>query len=171
MEQKTLEKRCTLTDIELLERCNEWISSLAKTGGKSWTLNVPVNFNRDPDMLFSELANRYKALKDTPQLSIDVLEAAREKFMGAVNSILNPHFITTKHSDEIKQAIQSIDLSTFLHNGGDGNWMSVKTIQARINELNDMQSQVDDWSQQSHYEYAANELKKLLPPAPKDLKK
>lgn len=58
-------ENCTLTDDELIEACNAWVSSLAKTGGKSWCLQVPVNFNRDPDMLFSELSNRFKQLKES----------------------------------------------------------------------------------------------------------
>ena len=56
-------KECTLTDAELIEKCNEWISKLCKSGGKDWCLKVPVDFNNDPDMLFLELSNRFKILK------------------------------------------------------------------------------------------------------------
>lgn len=56
------ENKCTLNDFELIERCSEWISKLAKTGGRAWTLQVPVNFNSDPDMLFSELIKRFASL-------------------------------------------------------------------------------------------------------------
>lgn len=51
---------CTLSDQELIEKCEEWISSLARSGGDTWCLSVPVDFNRDPDMLFSELIKRFK---------------------------------------------------------------------------------------------------------------
>lgn len=56
--------RCTLSDKELIEKANEWVSSLAKTGGRSWTLRVPVDFNNDPDMIFSELSNRFSQALD-----------------------------------------------------------------------------------------------------------
>lgn len=55
------ERKCNLSDEELAEKCDAWISELCKTGGRCWTLSVPVNFNRDPDMLFSELIRRFKA--------------------------------------------------------------------------------------------------------------
>ena len=51
---------CTLTNEELIKRCDQWVHSLAETGGHSWVLQVPVNFNRDPDMLFIELGKRLK---------------------------------------------------------------------------------------------------------------
>jgi hypothetical protein len=59
------EKRCTLSDQELSEKCEEWISRLCNSGGREWTLRVPVDFDRDPDMLFSELNKRFKRLNDT----------------------------------------------------------------------------------------------------------
>lgn len=54
--------KCMLTDKELIDKCNEWVHILAESGGKRWSLQVPVNFNEDPDMLFTELANRYNTL-------------------------------------------------------------------------------------------------------------
>jgi len=59
--------KCDLTNEELIERCNEWVSKLAKTGGSAWNLHVPVSFNTDPDMLFVELANRFKESLSTPE--------------------------------------------------------------------------------------------------------
>ena len=32
------------------------------SGGKSWSLQVPVNFDKDPDVLISELCKRFKHL-------------------------------------------------------------------------------------------------------------
>jgi hypothetical protein len=52
--------RCTLTNDELIAKCNEWISKLSRTGGQAWTLRVPVDFNNDPDMLFCEMGKRLK---------------------------------------------------------------------------------------------------------------
>ena len=51
---------CRLNDADLIEKSNNLVSELAKTGGRSWSLSVPVNFNRDPDMIFSRLGMRLK---------------------------------------------------------------------------------------------------------------
>jgi hypothetical protein len=59
--------KCTLTDAELIEKARDWISRLAKTGGREWCLRVPVDFNHDPDMIFSELCNRFEGAKNTEQ--------------------------------------------------------------------------------------------------------
>ena len=56
--------KCTLSDEELLEKCEEWVSKLAHSGGHAWILSVPVNFNNDPDMLFSELGRRFRILSE-----------------------------------------------------------------------------------------------------------
>lgn len=53
-----MSKQCTLSDKELMEKSKEWVHKLAKDGGRSWVLRVPVDFNHDPDMLFIELCNR-----------------------------------------------------------------------------------------------------------------
>jgi hypothetical protein len=49
---------CTLTNEELIAKAQELVNELAKTGGRSWHLRIPVNFNRDPDMIFLELTKR-----------------------------------------------------------------------------------------------------------------
>lgn len=59
-ESKTDKSKCTLSDAELIEKSNDWVSKLAKTGGEAWPLRIPVDFNHDPDMLFIELGNRLK---------------------------------------------------------------------------------------------------------------
>lgn len=55
--------KCTLTDEELIARCHDWIDKLCKSGGDKWTLSVPVDFDRDPDMLFIELIRRFEAAR------------------------------------------------------------------------------------------------------------
>lgn len=49
---------CTLTDEELINKVKEWISKLCRTGGRAWSLRVPVDPNYDPDILIIELCNR-----------------------------------------------------------------------------------------------------------------
>lgn len=55
-----LKRECDLTDEVLIDKCYQWISDLCKTGGMAWTLRVPVDMERDPDILFTELISRYK---------------------------------------------------------------------------------------------------------------
>lgn len=55
-----LKRECDLTDEALIDKCYQWISDLCKTGGRAWTLRVPVDMERDPDILFTELISRYK---------------------------------------------------------------------------------------------------------------
>lgn len=72
---KIMNEKCTLSDKELLEKVSAWVSSLNKTGGKSWTLNVPVDFNSDPDMLISELCSRYNdALSAIDDLALELYQ-------------------------------------------------------------------------------------------------
>jgi hypothetical protein len=50
-----------LSDTELIAKCGEWVSKLCRSGGRAWTLRVPVDFTRDPDVLFTELIKRFEA--------------------------------------------------------------------------------------------------------------
>lgn len=61
-----MKDKCTLPNEELIQRCEEWVHSLAKSGGDTWVLQVPVNFNKDPDMLFIELINRFRVTMNPP---------------------------------------------------------------------------------------------------------
>jgi hypothetical protein len=54
-------KGCTLSDNELALMLESWASKLAESGGKKWVLQIPVNFNNDPDMLMCEAAKRLRA--------------------------------------------------------------------------------------------------------------
>lgn len=57
-----MKTECALTDNELIEVCVEWVNKLAESGGRKWSLQVPVNFNRDLDMIFLELVRRYQLI-------------------------------------------------------------------------------------------------------------
>ncbi len=54
--------KCTLSNEQLINACRKWISNLCKTKGKCWCLSIPVDHNRDPDMLFNELIDRFKKI-------------------------------------------------------------------------------------------------------------
>jgi hypothetical protein len=57
-----LDKGKSMSNEQLIQKCEAWIKSLCETGGRSWTLRVPVEYDRDPDMLFTELMIRFKNL-------------------------------------------------------------------------------------------------------------
>lgn len=42
---------------ELIEKARAWNTKLCETGGRAWSLRVPVSEN-DPDMIFGELCRR-----------------------------------------------------------------------------------------------------------------
>lgn len=58
---------CTLSDQELIAICTEWIQKLIDSGGKEWCMFVPARPNKDPDLLLSELVERFKAKLSEPQ--------------------------------------------------------------------------------------------------------
>lgn len=53
---------CTLTDAELAAMADQWIDELIASGGKSFTMQVPARPNKDTDLIFAELNNRFKAM-------------------------------------------------------------------------------------------------------------
>jgi len=59
--QNCLLPEVPLSDTELVAKCSESISKLCESGGKAWSLRVPIDFKHDPDVLFSELIKRFEA--------------------------------------------------------------------------------------------------------------
>ena len=51
------------TEETLIKRCRDWIDKLCATGGRAWSLQVPPNPDVDPDLLFSELIDRYEMVR------------------------------------------------------------------------------------------------------------
>ena len=56
------EKVCSLSDSELIEVCKAEVSEMCKTGGRSFTMRVSANLNKDTDLVLAELIERFKAL-------------------------------------------------------------------------------------------------------------
>ena len=54
---------CQLSNEELIKKVRMWVDELCRTGGKGWTLQVPVNMERDPDILINELCCRFEELQ------------------------------------------------------------------------------------------------------------
>ena len=54
--------KCNLSDSELIEKVNNEVSKMCKTGGKSFTMRIPAKVNEDTDLLISEMATRFKEL-------------------------------------------------------------------------------------------------------------
>ena len=50
----------TLSDAQLIEKCESLITKLIESSGKSWELRVPADPNHCPDFLLPELLLRFK---------------------------------------------------------------------------------------------------------------
>jgi hypothetical protein len=100
-----MSKECTLSDKELIERSQEWVSKLAKSGGKAWILQVPVNFNRDPDMLFIELCKRLEAaIERAKAIAGDAWDAALQKMKhnGHIGTNDKNEYLSTTFPNQLK---------------------------------------------------------------------
>jgi len=74
-----------LSNKELVERVNNWVTELIKTGGRAWTLNIPARENSDPDFLITELCNRFTKLAEQPSPSpVEVVIATLEYYQGII---------------------------------------------------------------------------------------
>jgi DNA repair ATPase RecN len=110
MSNKTQDEGCTLSDQELSDSCREWISKLCKSGGREWMLSIPVSFNRDPDMLFSELITRFKsATEENEELRakirfLEELEPAASKVQKLSESGLSRLMKISDVLEKIKDA-------------------------------------------------------------------
>lgn len=55
---------CTLNNKKLVGKCSILLKELIKTGGRSWTLPIPANPNKNIDLLLSELSELIKRFKE-----------------------------------------------------------------------------------------------------------
>ena len=65
--RRTIEEHfAQFTDKELIEKGWDEISALCGSAGKPkrWTMTVPVDFNRDSDILFGEILKRFGLAKE-----------------------------------------------------------------------------------------------------------
>jgi len=75
--------KCTLTNIELINRVEQELNKLIETGGKSFTMRVPAQVNNDTDLIISELLTRFKIsvkaaliISDVKHRSLEILAEA-----------------------------------------------------------------------------------------------
>ena len=102
------EEKCTLTNEQLLEKCSEWISKLCKSGGKDWCLRVPVDLNHDPDVLFTELANRFVGLTDIISLFCEDHWVCTEKNTAVKWSRFDQAVVLRERQKEIERTLTPI---------------------------------------------------------------
>jgi hypothetical protein len=86
-------KECTLTDSELTEKVEKWVTDLCNSRGEKWCLCIPADHNHDPDFIFveavrrmnkyasriSELEAENKRLREAIQYYFDVLKEVNGK--------------------------------------------------------------------------------------------
>lgn len=92
---------CTLTDEQLIEKCFSLISKLCETGGRSWTLHIPVRLNEDPDVIFATVAQRLRDANRSRSLAEKELEEAKELLVDIEFEIIEDHYGPLK--DKIKK--------------------------------------------------------------------
>lgn len=56
--------KCMLSDDDLSKACYDLISKMCKTGGRAFTMSVPVDVNRDSDIILCELIERFNKLRE-----------------------------------------------------------------------------------------------------------
>ena len=61
--------KSTLTNEQLIAKAKQWVKELCESGGRKWSLRVPVDFNHDPDVIFIELCNRLEEYAQQSQPS------------------------------------------------------------------------------------------------------
>jgi hypothetical protein len=59
----------TLTNEQLIAKAKQWVKELCESGGRKWSLRVPVDLNHDPDVIFIELCNRLEEYAQQSQPS------------------------------------------------------------------------------------------------------
>jgi hypothetical protein len=99
----------TLSNVDLVNECKLWVSRLSETGGRAWTLSVPVNFNKDPDMLIVEMGKRL--LEATEQLK--QYEEVRQYSIKVLELILNDPCFHSMHSVNLEGILN--ELKAFTH--------------------------------------------------------
>lgn len=94
----TYSNQCTLSNAELIEACSNQLSALCESSGRKWTMRVPVDFNRDSDMLFSELIRRFQKAISSPIHAANAVFNGCEPLGGAGLALLDELLI--KHASD-----------------------------------------------------------------------
>lgn len=76
MKDKKPIEECTLSNEDLRSNVTDWVDKLCKSGGKSWSLRVPVDFNHDPDMTILALVDRFAELEKKLEIAVELLESS-----------------------------------------------------------------------------------------------
>jgi hypothetical protein len=107
MKDNKPEPKCTLSDAELIDRCSEWVDKLCKSGGQAWSLRVPVDFERDPDILISELIQRFKSERERTLNEVeDKVRKLKPIFIQKINDVPHQFYFRQDVIDLIKSIIK-----------------------------------------------------------------
>ena len=131
--QEKMERLENRTNAEILELAWDEITVLCggKRRHKKWTMTVPVDADRDSDIIFGEVLQRFSKLND----EVDQLETENERLREAINKALSAESpsvteIVTDWDTRVARAI----LSDALKEGDDDNPYYLE-MQKRIEEL------------------------------------
>jgi len=109
-----MNKECTLTNDELIEKLKEWNSRLCKNGGRAWCLSVPVNFNIDPDILINEACDRLGQKQQAGWVDVkEIIALIEVKANELVEQYTNDSRKLTEQEKEDSMGIVGVELLTY----------------------------------------------------------
>ena len=65
---------CNLTNEELANKVEAELDRLIKTGGRSFTMQIPARVNDDTDLLIAELLTRFRAIEKQVDTTKNILK-------------------------------------------------------------------------------------------------
>lgn len=92
-------EQCTLTDEQLIEKCEKHLFDLLRSGGRSWCLHVPARVNEDVDVLFNELIQRLKGNRGFEKCTLTQKVHDLEKENILLRAELNAYRL--RHNDTV----------------------------------------------------------------------
>src|SRR5690606_7677863 len=95
-------KECTLTDSELTEKVEKWVTDLCNSRGEKWCLCVPADHNPDPDFLFVEAVRRMNRYASR----ISELEAENTKLREAFSYYTQAY--QSRQSDRVNKLYEEL---------------------------------------------------------------
>lgn len=109
------EMKTTLSDQELVNHCDFLIKDFCKNGFKSghWTMRIPAEPNRDPDLVFSELIDRFNVVRSKSSNS-DYEKCHKDEFENIICDIESSIHADNETSKSIlKKSLHSV--KSYIH--------------------------------------------------------
>lgn len=76
-----------LSDSDIVQVVDKWVDKVCKSGGRGWSLRVPVDFNHDPYVLITDLTKRFTAQAMKIEELEEQVEDTENALTGAITCI------------------------------------------------------------------------------------